>query len=198
MAGNLILTNCIAWDNIANEGPQIAIALDEGFGTLSISYSCVQGGQEDIYPGVGGTLNWLSGNIDSDPYFADKANSDCHLKSTAGRWDPNTNTWAIDDQNSPCIDTGDPNSEWTQELWPHGKRINMGAFGQTPQASMSTSTTGNIADLNNNGSVDWTDLKIFTGKWPEQELLLAKDINRDGIVNSKDYAFFADNWRWQQ
>jgi hypothetical protein len=41
---------------------------------------------------------------------------------------------------SPCIDAGDPNSDWTGEIWPHGERINMGTYGGTQQASMSTQT----------------------------------------------------------
>ena len=192
--GNLTLTNCILWGNFADEGPQIAV---QQTGSLSVTYCCIQGNEMDIYTDAAVTLEF-GGNIGDDPCFADDANSDWHLKSTTGRWDANNNVWLIDGQNSPCIDTGDPNSDWTMELWPHGKRINIGAFGGTPQASMSTSTAGNIADLNHNGSVFWTDLKILTGKWPEIELLLAEDLNRDGIVNSKDYAIFANNWRWPE
>ncbi len=192
--GNLTLNNCILWGNFADEGPQIAV---QQTGSLSVNYCCLQGGESDIYTGAPVMLD-LGDNIGDDPRFADDANSDWHLQSTTGRWDANTNSWVIDAQNSPCIDEGDPNSEWTPELWPHGKQINIGAFGGTPQASMSTSTTGNIADLNNNGSVNWTDMKILTDKWPEIELLLAEDLNRDGIVNAKDYALFADNWRWQE
>ncbi len=44
----------------------------------------------------------------------------------------------MDDVTSPCIDAGDPNSDWTGETWPHGGRINMGAYGGTREASMST------------------------------------------------------------
>ena len=43
---------------------------------------------------------------------------------------------------SPCIDAGDPTADWTGELWPHGGRINMGAYGGTPEASMSLSIVG--------------------------------------------------------
>ncbi len=45
--------------------------------------------------------------------------------------------WVLDNVNSPCIDAGDPASDWTEELCPHGNRINMGAYGGTSQASMS-------------------------------------------------------------
>ena len=73
-------------------------------------------------------------------------------------------------------------------------RSNIGAFGATPQASMSTSVTGNIADLDLSGSVDGIDLKLLTEKWLNLDLLLPEDLNRDGVVNSKDYAMFANNW----
>jgi hypothetical protein len=83
-------------------------------------------------------------------------------------------------------------------LWPHGKRINMGAFGGTPQASMSQSDAGNIADLDGSDAVDWEDLKLITEKWLYQQLLLFEDLNRDGLVNGWDFAIFAGNWVWNE
>jgi len=106
--------------------------------------------------------------------------------------------WVFDDVNSPCIDTGDPNSDWTAELWPHGKCVNMGAYGGTPEASMSLSNTGNAADLNNNDSVGYTDLMLFTTKWLYQEVLLSEDFNRNGYVDFTDFAVFANEWLWQE
>ena len=41
----------------------------------------------------------------------------------------------------------------------------MGAYGGTSQASMSASTLGNIADLNNDGIVDIIDYSLFSGQW---------------------------------
>ena len=107
--------------------------------------------------------------------------------------------WVFDDANtSPCIDVGDPNADWTAELWPHGKRINMGVYGGTPEASMSLSDAGNIANLDNDpaDNVDFNDLGIFVSKWCEEEILIAEDLNRDGVVNFVDYAIFADEWLW--
>ena len=120
------------------------------------------------------------------------------MQSKRGRWDPNTNSWVIDTNTSPCIDAGDPNSDWTAELWPHGKHINMGAFGGTPHASMSLSDVGNIADLNNNDLVYYNDLMLFVNKWLCQEVLLREDLDRDGIVNFADLAIFAEDWLWQE
>jgi len=104
--------------------------------------------------------------------------------------------WVFDDVTSPCIDTGDPTSFWTPELWPHGKRINMGAFGGTPQASMSLSTIGNPADFNNDSFVNSDDLGLLAEMWLSDQMPLAEDINRDSMVNFSDWAEFANNWLW--
>jgi len=73
--------------------------------------------------------------ISVDPLFADPDNGDFHLKSHAGRW--NGTTWVCDNETSPCIDAGDPNSTYSKEIYPHGQRINIGAYGNTSEASKS-------------------------------------------------------------
>ncbi len=194
--GNSVLTNCILWGNFANdEGPEMAL---EENSTTSVSYCCFLGGDLDIYTGPGSTVSWLEGNIASDPCFADPGSGDCHLQSMAGRWDTNSNAWVIDSNHSPCIDTGDPASDWTVEIWPNGQRINMGAFGGTSQASKSTPTGGNIADIDSSGSVDETDLWLLTGAWLSTEDSLPENLNGDGIVNLRDFAILLDNWGWSE
>jgi hypothetical protein len=76
---------------------------------------------------------------DGDPRdLADQwIDGDYHLKSQAGRWDPNTGSWVQDDVTSLCIDAGDPNSPIGEEPFPNGGRINMGAYGGTAEASRS-------------------------------------------------------------
>jgi hypothetical protein len=78
-----------------------------------------------------------SGNISVDPCFAEPDNRDYHLKSQAGRWDPVSQSWVQDDITSPCIDTGDPDTEIESEPSPNGDIINMGAYGGTEKASKS-------------------------------------------------------------
>jgi len=107
-----------------------------------------------------------------------------------------TGQWVTDDVTSLCIDAGDPNSDWTEELWPHGKQINMGAYGGTSQASMSTSPVGHPADFNNDDFVDAEDLGLFADMWLSDQMPLAEDINRDGSVNFPDWAEFANHWLW--
>jgi predicted outer membrane repeat protein len=143
----LELTNCILWDG----GDEIFDLVPNSI-TFDIRYSNIQDGWEG------------KGNINEDPLFANPGywadaddpnivvdpndpnamwiDGDYHLKSQAGRWDPNSQRWVQDDMTSPCIDAGDPNSDFSGETWPHGGRINMGAYGGTREASMSTETGG--------------------------------------------------------
>ena len=63
------------------------------------------------------------------------------LKIFCSRWlgpGENFSGWVQDDVNSPCIDTGDPCSPYLLEPAPNGGRINMGAYGNTWQASKSS------------------------------------------------------------
>ncbi len=58
-----------------------------------------------------------------------------HLKSENGRWDGAQ--WVNDANTSPCIDAGDPTSDFLNEPAPNGNRINIGTFGNTTEASKS-------------------------------------------------------------
>ncbi|UCE46929.1 MAG: right-handed parallel beta-helix repeat-containing protein, partial [Phycisphaerales bacterium] len=111
-------------------------------GAATVSYSDIEGG----WPG--------EGNIDAVPCFAELGywdlgtsledasddiwvRGDYHLRSQAGRWDPNNQSWVQDVVTSPCIDAGNPDTDWTAEPSPNGRCINMGAYGATSEASMS-------------------------------------------------------------
>ncbi|MBN2589978.1 MAG: hypothetical protein JXA96_08945 [Sedimentisphaerales bacterium] len=173
LQNDIHIINSIIWD----KGEQI---WNQDGSTIDIMYSDVQGG----WPG--------ETNIQDDPLFADPNNNDYHLKSSEGHWDTNSNSWVQDDVNSPCIDTGDPNSDWSEELWPHGGRINMGAYGGTSQASMSLSDIGDCRDLDNDGLITWDDVLLLVEKWNCGDLPLKQDLNLDGIVNINDLAFYED------
>jgi hypothetical protein len=84
-SSNPTVTNCIMWGNAAVFGSN-----DEISGPATVSYSCVQGGHTG------------TGNIDSDPNFADPDGDDNIL----GTKDDNLRLLA----GSPCIDAGDSNS----------------------------------------------------------------------------------------
>lgn len=133
---------------------------------------------------------------ETDDFWLD---GDYHPRSQAGRWNPVDSNWVQDDVTSPCVDGGDPALDWTAELWPHGKRVNAGAYAGTPEASMSLSDLGNVADLNPdvNDANDWvddSDLALLNAKWLSEESPLAEDLDRNGIVDANDLAILMANW----
>lgn len=107
--------------------------------------------------------------------------------------------WVSDDVTSPCIDAGDPNDlRWQDELWPHGGRVNMGAYGGTAAASLSPNPVGNPADLNHDGAVDLVDWSLWSDDWLAERVLLDSDLDRDNDVDPNDMTLFMDNWLWEQ
>ena len=104
------------------------------------------------------------GNLNVDPLFADPSTGDYHLRSQRGRYWPEHDVWVLDKVTSPCIDSGDPTADYSEEPRPNGARINMGAYGGTAYASLNEAP------------------------------LLDCDTNRDGVVDMTDYALLAENW----
>lgn len=121
----IVIENSIIW---SNSGLNVWID-NADYG--SISYSDIQGGSA-IQSFVEG-----QGNKSVDPCFAplSAGDRDYHLKSYVGRFNPGTLSWAADDVNSACLDAGDPGDPVGSEPYQNGKRINMGAYGGTDQAS---------------------------------------------------------------
>ena len=99
--------------------------------------------------------------------------------------DPNDDFW-VPFTHSPCIDAGDPCSVYSAELWPHGKRINMGAYGGTAEASRGC---GSIYDLQVMAA-DWLQADSVTDIIPYPD--------GDGIVDLRDYAFLVLHWLWAE
>ncbi len=66
-----------------------------------------------------------------DPLFVQPDSNDYHLQFL-----------------SPCIDGGDPASDYSAEPEPNGKIVNMGAFGNTPEASLSFDNSPEILITN--------------------------------------------------
>jgi len=95
---NPVITNSVFWI----DSPEEVFA--EESAEPNVNYSDVQGSWPGTY------------NISADPCFADSNNDDYHLKSFYGRRDPSCQAWLYDDVNSPCIDAGNPSSDWTEEF----------------------------------------------------------------------------------
>ena len=160
------ITNCIIRQNSRSQIQHYK---------MSAKYSNIEGG----WPG--------EGNIDADPCFAQAGywdpngtaddasddfwvNGDYHLKSQAGRWDPELGDWVIDDVTSGGIDAGDPMTPIGVEAFPNGGIVNIGAYGGTSEASKS----------------------YFDG--PVCEIIVAGDINGDCAVNFLDFVIMALHW----
>lgn len=134
-----ILKNCIfsnvaaTYDKSSLSSPWASSGSETGYsdlGDVTTSYS-------DFWNGISPLSG--TGNISADPLFADAANSDFHLKSQYGRW--NGTSWVNDDVTSPCIDAGAPEDAYINEPPFNGGRINMGAYGNTGEASKSSETS---------------------------------------------------------
>ncbi len=192
---DLQVANCIIWDG----GDEV---WNNDGSTITITYSDVQ----NAWPG--------EGNIDADPCFVEPGywdpngtpedanddfwlEGDYHLKSQAGRWDPNSQGWVLDDVTSPCIDAGNPGCSLGDEPnEPNNIRRNMGAYGGTAEASKSPANWRSIADMTNDWVVDSNDLKAFVNYWLQTGECIPSDLNRSQSVDFNDFAFFGLQWSY--
>jgi len=86
------LTNCILWeDDAGGNGDEIYMGESSGLATLTVSFSDVQGGEEEVYVGLPYCLLvWDDeSNINTNPLFLDTYEDNYHLSYA-----------------SPCIDAG--------------------------------------------------------------------------------------------
>ena len=156
------------------------------------SYSRTSGPTSQPFIPLPGT-----GEIHQPPIFVVN-NGDYHLKSYGWRWDMSRGVWTWDDVNSLCIDAGNPGTPLGDELlrvpddpdneWGENIRINMGAYGGTVEASMGPVGWALLADMNNDGFVDFVDVGIWAGYWLTGGDELPGDLTRDGLVDGFDYA----------
>lgn len=122
------VTNCIFWGNSGGPvGADFHVA-EPNNASLQVRYTL------SAEPVAG------EGNFQIDPDFANPDGNDFHLRSTGGRWDPLAGDWATDSSSSYAINAGDPSSVLELEPAPNGGRINLGAYGNTPQASKTPAT----------------------------------------------------------
>jgi hypothetical protein len=139
------------------------------------------------------------------PQYVDLNNDGCldtnDLEIFCLRWlGPGDNTagWVKDDVNSPCLDAGDPNSPYALEPNPNGARVNMGAYGNTDQASMTTGTAveRRFPDLDDDKDVDFIDFALFANLWLAKGSDIPADFDYSNIVNYVDLVEFCRWWLW--
>jgi len=119
------------------------------------TYSCIE-----HWPEAG-----LMGNIAADPHFVEPGAGNFHLR-----------TW------SPCIDAGDPASDCSFEPSPSGGRIDLGAYGNTPE------TVSRSLDSDNDRLPDDWERHWFGGLAENGD----SDPDQDGIVNLTEYRYAWD------
>lgn len=157
----------------------------------------------DLSPSPGGSVGSIDGashgsladwraasNLDEhsltlDPLLASTAGAatgwDVHLMSQAGRWDGSG--FVSDDNTSPAIDAGNPRDDFSLEPSPNGNRINLGAYGNTVEASRAGPVSVVL------GGVPWNEYIHIT--MPLQPL----DGNPDAVL-SDDFPGEGDEDPW--
>ena len=77
--------------------------------------------------------------INSDNFaIYDMTNLNVHVKGSSGYYDENTGELVtFCRESSPAIDAGKPGYDYSLELQPNGRRVNLGFYGNTPWATMS-------------------------------------------------------------
>ena len=184
--GTTEITNCILYND--------AVAIYTG-GAARISYSNIaeDSCHTDLVCGPG--------NTNVDPCFVRVGDyshgivGDYHLKSQAGRWDPQSNIWLFDAVSSLCIDAGSPSSPLCNETKsPRNKRINMGAYGGTAQASKTPANWSLLPDLTNDGIVDQHDFAYQAKDNCAAGGEKPGDLNRNGAVDMDDVATLIGAW----
>ncbi len=203
------LANCILWNNTDNGGPDQSAQVHGG--RPAVEYSCIRGwnggwggpgntGQDPLFvcEPSDGADGWGVGSRSDFTRLLSLAENDdfgdLHLCSQAGRWNPHAEKWVGDDLTSPCIDAGCPTACRDNERWPHGKRLNIGAYGGTVEASMSLSDAGNVADLNGDDAVNFLDYNRLAARWAARGLHLPEDLDASTAVNAADLSLFSENW----
>ncbi|MBR3583291.1 MAG: right-handed parallel beta-helix repeat-containing protein [Kiritimatiellae bacterium] len=113
----------------------------------------------------------FSGNdthsLPNDPRVADAAAGDFHLKSQGGRlhWNEDgTAAWVFDPVSSTLLDAGNPaDASWTAEPDPNGRRLNIGLYGGTAEASRSVAAgTLTLLSLNDGGTASGETELLWT------------------------------------
>lgn len=216
--------NSIFWNNeSANfdiEQSQIGIS----GAALDIGYSDILGGTENIQRagGISNPSSIYSlGVLDTDPLFIQAGywddsgtpgdwsddewvQGDYHLVSEGWRWDVAAGQWTWDAVTSPCIDAGSPGALLGDEpltvevdplnRWGENVRVNMGAYGGTAEASMASLGWALLADMTNDGIVDFDDFMVLIDSWLSVEANGPADLSRQGGVTMEDMALFAGGW----
>ena len=176
-----IVTNCIFWNNINNEGMNEFAQIGH-VSEMDMTFSCIQG-----WTGILGG----QGNIGNNPDFF-----------IPGHWNPNDTPAYPDDDfwvdgdyhlkwRSPCFNAGDPNDgDYFIQTDIDGRgrvrygRVDMGAHEIFPLG----------CDFEPDGDVELADFASFKAAWSVPDCNEPADFNGDCLVGMSDLLIFARYW----
>lgn len=140
---SVTVENTTIADHVCPGTPQGAAVVVEGGSVLSVRNSILWGNTREFYTLTGGSFSVAysitaqagTGNRNSDPLFVDAPGGDYHVRSRGGHY--SAAGWVPDPSTSPAVDAGDPARPASMEPPHNGGRLNLGAFGNTAEASRS-------------------------------------------------------------
>jgi hypothetical protein len=135
---------------------------------------------------------------------------DVHLRSAGGMFDNSGSFIDTELITSSAIDKGDPDSDFSNEPEPHGYRANLGAYGNTKEASMTPGGQPEIADVTITYPDDYTAamfaIKIGgVGKYDATVTLIVNDkqyftktscYNGETVIFRTDYFNPDETFSW--
>jgi subtilisin family serine protease len=186
------VTNCVFWGNDANDSNEIYnfASYDPNFFTdPNISYCDIKGSGGS---GAGWDPNLGNddgGNIDEDPCFVDPDANDFHLAA-----------------DSPCIDVGDPNGDYSGQTDIDGEPRVMGDCNEIVDIGADEVYFPNCwncgtqcyGDADCDGYVGDTDYSLLLASWgknyPDSDYNPCADFSKDGNVNLAELIIIRFNW----
>lgn len=150
-------------------------------------------------------VDWQDGtgcdtnSISIEPLFVDQTSGDFHLRSVSGQYIPGG--WVTNTQHSPLIDIGNPVATYSNEPLPNGARLNLGLYGNTPQASKSRSNQWILVkSLNDGGVIAGTNTLRWDGGNITNGTLVRLEFSDNGKVSWENMAsnviYDLKEWEW--
>ncbi|MCK4294432.1 MAG: right-handed parallel beta-helix repeat-containing protein [Planctomycetes bacterium] len=185
----------IFWDNFALKGHEMMVGTGFEFnprvGTLSVFYSDVKDGRDDVQVDEGCTLNWGVGNIDADPLFVDGVLDAYYLSQLdAGQT-----------EQSLCVDAG---SDFASDVGLIGYTTRVDEALDTGIVDMGyhhpTLEPCSLCDVVYDGIINFFDFAKLAERWLDEGCsdlngwCFGTDITFDTRIDFEDVAFLADCW----
>ena len=216
---SLTMVNSILWGNIADDGPEMAMA--QSYIVVNVSYCDIQDGWAGVHTENSPTINWGPGNITSDPNFIDADGADDVIGTVDDDLRPSAGALCLDAGDNDAVpadvldlDDDDDTVEQTPidrngDLRfvddPEADDLGNGAAPIVDMGAYEREVCGDaahphpIADLNKDCRVGPPDFAIMAAHWLEGGCAGpltcgGADLDGSGTVNLVDFAILAAHW----